>query len=87
MKKWLTSTKGKVITMLMTAMLCIMAALPVFAEGSTGTANSDVTSAFTTVAADMVATGTALIPIALTVVGISLVVVYGIKIFKKIANK
>lgn len=40
----------------------------------------------TTVANDMIATGNAIIPIALTVVGIALVVVFGVKMFKKVAK-
>lgn len=38
------------------------------------------------VANDMVATANAIIPVALTVVGISLVVVFGIRIFRRIAK-
>lgn len=57
-----------------------------FAE-SAGTANTSVTTAMQTVANDMLATGNAIIPIALTVVGVALVVVFGIRIFKKIVNK
>lgn len=59
----------------------------VFATEATGTANQAVVSHMTSVANDMVATGTSIIPVALTVVGLSLVVVYGIKMFKRIANK
>lgn len=59
-----------------------------FAEsGGSGTANSSVTTAMQGVANDMLATGNAIIPIALTVVGIALVVVFGIRIFKKVVNK
>lgn len=52
----------------------------------TGTANTAVTNAMQTVANDMVATGNAVIPIALTVVGISLVVIFGVKMFRKVAH-
>lgn len=86
--KWLRNKKAKLGVMLMTALCAVMTALPVFAEdGTTGTANAAVKTAMTNVANDMVATGTEIIPIALTVVGISLVVIYGIKMFKRIANK
>lgn len=84
--KWLKEKKTKIAVLFMTAVVCALSCVPVFADG-TGTANSDVTTAMTTVANDMVATGTAIIPIALTVVGISLVVIYGIKMFKRIASK
>lgn len=61
--------------------------LPVtaFAE-ETGTANAAVVSAMTGVANDMVATGNAVIPVALTVVGIALVVVFGVRMFRRIAK-
>lgn len=55
-------------------------------ETGTGTANTAVTNAMQTVANDMVATGNAVIPIALTVVGISLVVIFGVKMFRKVAH-
>lgn len=73
----------------MVAMLAVMCSLiscmAVFAE-STGTANAAVTGAMQTVANDMIATGNAIIPIALTVVGIALVVVFGVRMFKKVAK-
>lgn len=75
---------------LLVALMAVVASLAMsavaFAE-STGTANSAVTGAMTTVANDMTATATSIIPIALGVVGIAIVVVFGIKIFKKIINK
>lgn len=57
------------------------------AEGGSGTANDAVVSAMTKVANDSIATGNAIIPIALGVVGLAMVVVFGIKIFKKIFSK
>lgn len=70
-------------------MLAVISALvssvAVFAE-STGSANTAVTNAMQTVANDMLATGNAIIPIALTVVGISLVVIFGVRMFKKVAK-
>lgn len=59
----------------------------VFAESTAGTANTDVVNAMTTVANDMKATGNSLIPIALGVVGLAIVVVFGIRIFKRIVSK
>ena len=86
--KWLKDRKAKLGVMLMTALVCVMSALPVFAEdGTGGSANSAVTTAVTTMANDMIATGNAVVPIALGVVGIALVVVFGIRIFKKVVNK
>lgn len=63
----------------------VAAAVPVFAESGGGTANSAVVTAMTGVANDMVATGTAVIPIALTVVGITMVARYGIKAFRAVS--
>lgn len=64
----------------------LAAAVPVLAEGgSSGSANSAVVTAMTGVANDMVATGTAVIPIALTVVGITMVARYGIKAFRAVS--
>lgn len=77
-KRWLVAIMSVVASLAMT--------VSAFAESS-GTANSAVTSAMTTVANDMTATATSLIPIALGVVGIAMVVIFGIKIFKRIANK
>lgn len=65
--------------------ISLMASLPVLAS-STGTANADVVSAMTTTANDMVATGTAIIPVALTVIGLSMVVTFGIRIFSKVTG-
>lgn len=85
--KWLKNKKAKLGVMLMTALCAVMTALPVFAADGSGNANSAVTTAVTTMANDMIATGNAVVPIALGVVGIALVVVFGIRIFKKVVNK
>lgn len=63
-----------------------VASMPVLANEPSGTANSAVVSAMQTTANDMLATGTSIIPIALTVVGLALVVVFGIRMFKKVAK-
>lgn len=78
MKKRFAITLSTIGTLIPTA---------VFATEASGTANQAVVSSMTTVANDMVATATSILPVALTVVGLSLVIVYGIKMFKKIANK
>lgn len=70
------------MSLLATMLVCVSA----FAESGGGTANSAVTGAMQTVAGDMIATGNAIIPIALTVVGIALVVVFGVRMFKKVAK-
>lgn len=63
-----------------------LAVCPVFAD-DTGSANTAVTTAMQGVANDMVATMNSIIPIALTVVGLSMVIIAGIRIFKKIAGR
>lgn len=67
------------------SMVGSLAPVVVHAE-ETGSANSAVVTAMTGVANDMVATGNAIVPVALTVVGIGLVVVFGVRIFRKIAR-
>lgn len=72
---------------LFTALCFALSCVSVFAEsGSGGTPNNAVVSAMTTVSNDMVATAESIIPVALTVVGIALVVVFGVRIFKKVAK-
>lgn len=68
--------------------VALMASIPALASepGTSGTANSAVVTALTGTANDMVATGTSLIPVALTVVGLSMAVIFGIRLFKKIAK-
>lgn len=48
---------------------------------------SALTSAFTTITGDLTSVATSVAPIALGIIGISLVVVFGIKMFKRITNK
>lgn len=64
----------------------LMAMTPVMASETTGTANQAVVSAMTTAANDMVATGTSIIPIALTVVTLTFAVMFGIRMFKKVSG-
>lgn len=52
-----------------------------------GTANAAVVSAMTSTAADMTATATAILPIALGVLSLYLVVKFGIKFFKGVSGK
>ena len=71
------------VFMAVVASLCL--SMSAFAEGS-GTANSAVVSGMTSVANDMTATLTSLIPIALGVVGIGIVVMFGVRKFKQLAK-
>lgn len=79
------SKTKKLLAVMMSVIMAMAISVFAFAE-STGTASSAVTSAMQTVAGDMIATGNAVIPIALTVVGISLVVIFGVRMFRKIAK-
>lgn len=68
------------------ATITTAAPMTVFAA-SEGTANSAVVSAMTDVANDMIATAEGIIPVALSVVGVALIVVFGVSIFKRIASR
>lgn len=87
MKNLVSKMRGKLKYLLVAALTICAMAVPAFASGeTTGTANTQVTSAMQSLAADMIATGNAIIPIALTVVGIAMVVLFGIRIFKSVAK-
>lgn len=83
-KEMILENKNRLAVAGTAAVATVASAAPVFA--AEGTADSNVVSAMTTLAADMVATGKAVIPVALTVVGIGLVVTFGIRIFRSIAG-
>lgn len=67
--------------------VCVGAAGCVACAEDAGKANEAVVSAMTKVAGDMTATATSILPIALGVVGLGLVVVFGIRLFKRISSK
>lgn len=77
----------KLAIFMMSMLAALTMAVSAFAESTGGSANQAVVSAMSSVANDMTATATSLIPIALGVVGIAMVVIFGIKIFKRIANR
>lgn len=60
-------------------------ALPVLAS-ETGTANSALTGALTSTANDMTATLNAILPIALPIMGLIVVVMLGVRFFKRVAK-
>lgn len=72
--------------MLLMSSIGVMAPVSVYASEATGTSNAAVTNAMQTVAADMMATGNSVIPIALTVVGLALVVTFGVRMFRRVAK-
>lgn len=48
---------------------------------------SALTSAFTSISADLQSTATSVAPIALSIIGVSIVIIFGIRMYKKITNK
>lgn len=72
--------------MLVASVPAVLSAHGVLAQES-GTANSAVVSAMTTAANDMTATATSIIPVALGVLTLGLVVVFGIRMFKKVSGQ
>lgn len=78
--------KNRLFVALAAALCALSLCVPVMAADS-GSANQAVVTAMTGVASDMISTGTAILPVALGVVGLILVVTFGIKIFKGVAKK
>lgn len=88
----MTNLKKKLVPAVVGAGAALASCVPVFAEGAdTGTALSSVESAmttsFTSVASSMTGMVAKILPIALPIMGILLVVGFGMKAFKKVANK
>lgn len=77
----------KAMFVLLSVIGVMCASICALAENASGTANSDTVSAMTGLANDMIATGNAVIPVALGVVGIAMVVVFGIKIFRRVVGR
>lgn len=61
--------------------------MPIVAAESGNAVVQALTSAFTTVASDMTSAVTSVLPIALGIVGTVMVVIFGVKIFKRITGK
>ena len=84
--------KKKLVPAVVGAGAALASCVPVFAEGAdTSSALSSVESAmttsFTSVASSMTGMVAKILPIALPIMGILLVVGFGMKAFKKVANK
>ena len=82
--------KKKLVPALMGGALAVATAVPVFAEGSdTGIASVEtaLTTSFTSIAGSMTSIVGKILPIALPIMGILLVVGFGMKAFKKVTNK
>lgn len=84
--------KKKLAPALMGGALAVATAVPVFAaDASTGSGLSSVetalTTSFTSVGSSMTSLVGKILPIALPIMGALLLVGFGIKAFKKVANK
>ena len=84
--------KKKLAPALMGGALAVATAVPVFAsDAATGTGLSSVetalTTSFTSVGSSMTSLVGKILPIALPIMGALLLVGFGIKSFKKVANK
>ena len=84
--------KKKIAPVLMGGALAVATAVPVFAsDAATGTSLSTVETAletsFKSIASSMTSIVGKILPVALPVMGILLVVGFGIKAFKKVSNK
>lgn len=83
--------KKKIAPVLMGGALAVATAVPVFASENAGTGLSSVESAlttsFTSIGSSMTSVVGKILPIALPIMGALLLVGFGIKAFKKVANK
>jgi type IV secretory pathway VirB2 component (pilin) len=81
--------KKKLMIPAVAAIATAATALPVMAETTSAmsTVQSSLTSSFTEIGNSMTSTITSVLPIALPIIGIGLVVSFGLKWFKKITSK
>lgn len=84
--------KKKIAPALMGGALAVATAVPVFAsDAATGTGLSSVetalTTSFTSIGSSMTSVVGKILPVALPIMGALLLVGFGIKAFKKVANK
>lgn len=86
----MTNLKKKLVPAVVGAGAVIASCVPVFASESSdamSTVESAMTTSFTSVASSMTGMVAKILPIALPIMGILLVVGFGMKAFKKVANK
>lgn len=84
--------KKKIAPVLMGGALAVATAVPVFAsDAATSTGLSSVetalTTSFTSIGSSMISVVGKILPVALPIMGALLLVGFGIKAFKKVANK
>lgn len=89
--RFLSNIKKKVVMLLTVSTVAVATAVPAFASESAGTGLSSVetalTTSFTSVGSSMTSLVGKILPIALPIMGALLLVGFGIKAFKKVANK
>lgn len=85
MKKLITNPKVR--TALIMAVAIMAMAVPAFAAGETASINETLTSAFQTMVNDMMATAVSVLPIAMTILGLSVTVGFAVKWFKRLSGK
>lgn len=90
--RFLSNIKKKVVMLLTVATVAVATAVPAFASDvGSGTGLSSVetalTTSFTSVGSSMTSLVGKILPIALPIMGALLLVGFGIKAFKKVANK
>jgi photosystem II stability/assembly factor-like uncharacterized protein len=88
--RFLSNIKKKVVMLLTVATVAVASAVPAFASDSaTGLSSVEtaLTTSFTSVGSSMTSLVGKILPIALPIMGALLLVGFGIKAFKKVANK
>lgn len=87
MKQFISKHK-RVASMLMALCVMMSLAIPAFAEGTgTGGINSAVTGALATVQSDALSLIASVLPYALAIMGAIIVVMVGIRVFKRVAGR
>ena len=88
--RFLSNIKKKAVMLLTVATVAVATAVPAFAsEAGTGLSSveTSLTTSFTSVGSSMTSLVGKILPIALPIMGALLLVGFGIKAFKKVANK
>lgn len=88
--RFLSNIKKKAVMLLTVATVAVASCVPAFAsESGTGLSSVEtaLTTSFTSVGSSMTSLVGKILPIALPIMGALLLVGFGIKAFKKVANK
>ena len=88
--RFLSNIKKKVVMLLTVATVAVATAVPAFAaEAGTGLSSVEtaLTTSFTSIGSSMTSIVGKILPVALPIMGALLLVGFGIKAFKKVANK